>query len=76
MTPNWYVSGSVLLDLDRYLLARETYRHPIRRQSGDGHLQRRITSLMSPACRCGLGYIDECTTFSVELQRHPARHRR
>ena len=25
ISPNWYVTGSVLLDLDRYLLARETF---------------------------------------------------
>ena len=33
----------------------------------------RTASLMSAACRLGLGYIDECTTFSRQLQRHPAR---
>jgi LPS-assembly protein len=63
ISPNWYVTGSVLLDLDRYLLARET---------AFSHLdidpdKVAYVSGMS----LGLGYMDECTTFSLSYSVTP-----
>ncbi|MEZ0171566.1 LPS-assembly protein LptD [Microvirga sp. TS319] len=52
VTPNWRISGSVLLDLDRYLA------EPV---------ERAYVSSMS----VGVGYIDECTTFSVRYIMRP-----
>jgi len=63
LTPNWQISGSVLLDLDRYLLQRET--NPI--QYATNPVERAYISSMS----LGLGYIDECTTFSVRYVMKP-----
>jgi len=69
LTPNWYVSGSVLLDLDRYLLARETYElQPATNPAAVAPDQDRVfVSSMS----LGLGYIDECTTFSLRYIMTP-----
>lgn len=56
---NWYVNGSVLFDMSRYLTARENYAiNPVG--------QRPDTSRWSLASvGLGLGYEDECTTFQV-----------
>ncbi len=59
LTPNWHISGSVLVDLDRYLLQREI--------DPDQSLERAYVSSMS----LGVGYIDECTTFSVRYVMRP-----
>jgi len=63
LTPNWHISGSVLLDLDRYLLQRET--NPA--QYAVNPVERAYISSMS----LGVGYIDECTTFSVRYVMRP-----
>ncbi len=59
LTPNWSLSGSVLLDLDRYLLQREV--------NPEQSLERAYVSSMS----LGVSYIDECTTFSVRYVMRP-----
>jgi LPS-assembly protein len=59
LTPNWRISGSVLVDLDRHLLARET--------NPELSVERAYISSMS----LGVGYIDECTTFSVRYVMRP-----
>ncbi len=63
ISPNWYISGSVLVDLDRYLLARETYAI----QYGNDRDDKMYVSSMS----LGMGYMDECTTFSVNYTMTP-----
>lgn len=60
MTPNWFVTGSILLDLDRYLTAREAF--PVATPEN-------ATTVAGMSL--GLGYIDECTTFSVSYSITP-----
>jgi LPS-assembly protein len=62
LTPNWYVSGSVLLDLDRYLLVREL--------SPNVTYDRDDVAYVS-SMSFGLGYMDECTTFAVSYSVTP-----
>jgi LPS-assembly protein len=70
LTPNWFVTGSVLLDLDRYLLARDTYIN--------SYLANPTTAIYKPQDRAhltaltlGVGYVDECTTFTVSYSTAP-----
>nr|WP_246742447.1 LPS-assembly protein LptD [Microvirga splendida] len=65
MTPNWFVTGSVLLDLDRYLVAREEIVAP-----GAAVFGRENVAYVA-GMSLGLGYIDECTTFSVSYSITP-----
>ncbi|MXQ12564.1 LPS-assembly protein LptD [Microvirga makkahensis] len=62
LTPNWSLSGSVLVDLDRYLLQEE---NPA--AYADNPIERAFVSSMS----LGVGYIDECTTFSLRYIMKP-----
>jgi LPS-assembly protein len=65
---NWFVSGSVLLDLDRYLLARD---FAVNAQiANPAQPLRYNNSALRPASvGLGFGYIDECTTFTVNYIR-------
>lgn len=65
---NWFVSGSVLFDLDRYLLDRDVF---INSQiAGSALAANYNTSPFRPASvGLGFGYIDECTTFTVNYTR-------
>jgi LPS-assembly protein len=58
-TPNWYVTGTVLLDLDRYLTDRERYIATNATTLYKGN----YVTIGSVAL--GAGYTDECTTFSI-----------
>ncbi|MBM1174060.1 LPS-assembly protein LptD [Microvirga arabica] len=69
MTPNWFVTGSVLLDLDRYLVARQMSAVPIA-APGAAISQRENVAYVA-GMSLGLGYIDECTTFSVSYSITP-----
>ena len=71
ISPNWYVTGSVLLDLDRYLLARETFATQYAINPATAIYDQDSVAYVS-GMSFGLGYMDECTTFSVSLQRHPS----
>jgi LPS-assembly protein len=69
---NWFVSGSVLLDLDRYLFDRDTVVNAQLNPSADP--TQRITKFNNSPFRpasvgLGFGYIDECTTFTVNYSR-------
>jgi LPS-assembly protein len=72
---NWFVSGSVLLDLDRYLLDRDVVINaqiapiidPTQRLLRYNNSPLRPTSV-----GLGFGYIDECTTFTVNYIRDTA----
>jgi LPS-assembly protein len=70
VTPNWYVSGSILLDLDRYLLARETYvaQYAVNPATAVYNSQNKA---YLAGMSVGLGYSDECTTFSVSYSVSP-----
>jgi LPS-assembly protein len=76
---NWFVSGGVLIDLDRYLLDRDltinnniTYAQQV--ALGITPTVARIDKFNSSPLRpasfnVGFGYIDECTTFTVNYIR-------
>jgi LPS-assembly protein len=70
ITPNWYVSGSVLLDLDRYLVARETFRTAFDRNPATAVYDREKVGYVA-GMSLGLGYVDECTTFAVSYSITP-----
>ncbi|MGJ3264733.1 MAG: LPS-assembly protein LptD [Salinarimonas sp.] len=55
LTRNWYLTGGLTLDLDKY-----------RNDASAGLGSDAFTSLV-----VGAGYTDECTTFTVELQSTP-----
>ena len=62
---NWYVTGSILVDLDRYIYDRDLYAvYPA------GTLPNYNRSLFRPASLgLGIGYSDECTKFSITYAR-------
>jgi LPS-assembly protein len=70
VTPNWYLSGSLLLDLDRYLLARENYAIQYATNPDTAVYNRQDAAYVS-SMSLGVGYIDECTTFSVSYIMTP-----
>ncbi len=70
VTPNWYVSGSVLLDLDRYLLARETYVTQYAANPATAIYNSQNKAYLA-GMSLGIGYVDECTTFSVSYSVSP-----
>ncbi|MBQ0820629.1 LPS-assembly protein LptD [Microvirga terrae] len=69
ISPNWYVTGSVLLDLDRYLLARETYLAQL--TTNPNAVYESDNTAYVSGMSLGLGYMDECTTFSVSYSVTP-----
>ncbi|NBJ09837.1 LPS-assembly protein LptD [Microvirga arsenatis] len=70
ITPNWYVSGSILLDLDRYLVARETFLAAYAANPATAVYDREKVAYVA-GMSLGLGYMDECTTFSVSYSITP-----
>ncbi len=70
ITPNWYVNGSVLLDLDRYLEARETFISSYLVSPETAYYARKGPTHVS-SMSVGLGYIDECTVFTVRYSVTP-----
>jgi LPS-assembly protein len=56
LTDSWFVSGSVLLDIDRYVNSSTTQRRD---------------SIKPTNLTLGFGYIDECTTFTVNYIMTP-----
>jgi LPS-assembly protein len=69
---NWFVTGSVLLDLDRYLLDRDFFVNSTINPPADP--SQRLTKYNNSPFRpasvgLGFGYIDECTTFTVNYLR-------
>jgi LPS-assembly protein len=70
---NWYTTGSILLDLDRYTYDRD-YSDYLRSTGNPSNvsLKYKDTPLRPSGYSLGLGYIDECTTFSVTYNRSVA----
>jgi LPS-assembly protein len=68
---NWFVSGSVLLDLDKYLFDRDVQVNAqIPPLAVSQNLYKYNNSPFRPASvGLGIGYIDECTTFTVNYIR-------
>ncbi|NIX77079.1 LPS-assembly protein LptD [Microvirga terricola] len=70
LTPNWYVSGSVLLDLDRNLLARQTFAQQLF-TTPDTAVFNHMDKAYLTSMTLGLGYADECTTLTVNYTVAP-----
>ncbi|HEX2135422.1 MAG TPA: LPS-assembly protein LptD [Microvirga sp.] len=70
LTPNWFVSGSVLLDLDRYLLARDQFIKDFLADPKKAVYHREDYAHLT-GVSLGLGYVDECTTFTVTYSMSP-----
>jgi LPS-assembly protein len=70
ITDNWFVTGSVLLDLDRYLTAREQFVTDYL-NNPDTAVYRREDNIKVSSLSLGLGYMDECTTFTVQYIMTP-----
>ncbi len=73
---NWYVRGSALADLDKYLLDRETYKTTLGNYlvapTAIPPVKPNTTPLQFRTFTVGLTYLDECTTFDVSYQRNVA----
>jgi LPS-assembly protein len=63
---NWYTTGSIVVDLDRYTYDRDLVR------AGIAVGKYNDTPFRPSSYSLGLGYIDECTTFSVTYSRSVA----
>lgn len=70
VTENWYLSGSVLLDLDRYLLARSAFLADYAENPTTAVYNRQDRAHVN-AMSVGVGYVDECTVFSVNYSMTP-----
>jgi LPS-assembly protein len=70
LTPNWFVNASALLDLDSYLQARSTFVKDYLDNPKTAFYRREDNPHLS-ALTLGFGYIDECTTFSVNYIMSP-----
>lgn len=70
LTENWFVSGSVLIDLDRYLLAKENYELQLA-TNPETAVYHPLDHVYVSSMSLGVGYIDECTTLSVKYIMTP-----
>jgi LPS-assembly protein len=70
ITPNWFVSGTALLDLDRYLQNRDTFINQYLINPETAVYNRREAVTLT-SLSLGFGYLDECTTFSVSYAMTP-----
>lgn len=64
ITPNWFVTSNVLFDLDRYLDARDKFVSAYLRNPATAVYKREDRAYITSVA-LGLGYSDECTTFSL-----------
>jgi LPS-assembly protein len=69
-TQNWFVTSSVLFDFDRYLLARDTFVADYL-ASPTTAVYRRTSDVTVSSLSLGFGYIDECTTFTLNYVMSP-----
>jgi LPS-assembly protein len=69
LTPNWFVTGSALVDLDRYQLARDAFAAEFLENPNATY--NRTKSWNVTGLSLGAGYTDECTTFSVTYSVTP-----
>ncbi len=63
------MSGSVLLDLDRYLLDRDLTVNSFITAGATPILRYNSSPFRPSSLGVGFGYIDECTTFTVNYTR-------
>jgi LPS-assembly protein len=75
VTPNWFLTGSVLFDLDKYLIAKEEFAANMAKymagQLSDLPVYHRDNRWEVTGTTLGIGYIDECTTLSVQYSMVP-----
>jgi LPS-assembly protein len=70
LTPNWFVNASALFDLDRYLNSRDQFINAYRANPTTAAYNRGDLVTLS-SLTLGFGYIDECTTFTVNYVMAP-----
>jgi LPS-assembly protein len=70
ITDNWFVTGSVLVDLDRYLTARNEFIEDYLKDPATA-VYRREDNLKVSSLSLGIGYIDECTAFTLRYSMSP-----
>ncbi|MGL4635030.1 MAG: LPS-assembly protein LptD [Beijerinckiaceae bacterium] len=63
---NWYVSGNINYDLDRYIYDRDLY---VTQANPANSVKYKDTPFRPNSFGLGISYIDECTTFSFNYQR-------
>jgi LPS-assembly protein len=66
---NWFVTGSLVLDLDRYLLDRDLTVNSIVTPGATRINKYNDTPFRPASLGLGFGYVDECTTFTVNYVR-------
>ena len=75
ITPNWFVTGSVLFDLSHYLQVREFYASAAQsyflNPVGTAPVYDRPDKFYVSASGFGFGYRDECTTISLNYLSSP-----
>ncbi|HEY8566468.1 MAG TPA: LPS-assembly protein LptD [Beijerinckiaceae bacterium] len=65
LTPNWSVTGSVLFDMGKYLIDRETFVRNYNPAVPSTTIYNRSAYFNPSNVSFGVQYADECTTFSV-----------
>ena len=70
LTPNWFVNAAALLDLDRYLQAKDQFIANYLIDPNTAVYDRRPLATLS-SLSLGFGYLDECTTFTVNYVMAP-----
>lgn len=75
VTPNWFVSGSALFDLTRYLDVRDIYTDALKdyivNPVGSAPVYQNPGRFYMTGMSLGAGYQDECTTVSVNYINSP-----
>ncbi len=75
ITPNWFISGSALFDLTRYLDVRDiytdAYKSYIANPIGSAPIYQNPGRFYLTGMSLGAGYQDECTTVSVNYINSP-----
>jgi LPS-assembly protein len=67
---NWFLTGSVTVDLDRYITARNQFIADFINDPTTAYYRRRDPLHLNQVS-LGVGYMDECTTFSVSYIMTP-----
>ncbi len=67
---NWYTTGSIVLDLDRYTYDRDYAAYLLANgNTTNQSLKYNNSPFRLTSYSMGIGYVDECTTFSVTYSR-------
>lgn len=70
ITANWFVTGSALLDLDRYLNYKDQFITDYQVDPTTAVYRRRQLATIS-SLSLGFGYLDECTSFTINYVMSP-----